>query len=250
MKTAIAHVTAQPNAVQPFAAQPSTTQPAATQLAVAAAQPTVAEDCLNHLEGSIGTSVYTKVDVEKQFVPFNLLATTNPIVAANLSTSSINPVVFNATTNHEQLSCCRKPPNWGSRVANPDITPISDNAVELLLSEQDRAQIVREIQRLEKRITIAQVLGIRPRRADLRLLLQASLKQDIDNITDIQMLGRNYYQVEFELERMVPILLEKKIVAIKGGWVFFHKWTHNCSTNQVLHDLDSSYMCGSVSQFA
>ena len=107
---------------------------------------------------------------------------------------------------------CREPPNRGSRVANPDITPFSDSAIELLLSEQDRAPIVREIQRLEKRIIIAQVLGIRPRRADLRLLLQGSLKQDIDNITDIQMLGRNYYQVELELERMVPILLEKKIV--------------------------------------
>ena len=89
-------------------------------------------------------------------------------------------------------------------------------------------------------------MGIRPRRADLRLLLQASLKQDIDNITDIQMLGRNYYQVEFELERMVPILLEKKTVAIKGGWVFFHKWTHNFSANQVLHDLDSYHTCVAV----
>ena len=100
-----------------------------------------------------------------------------------------------------------------------------------MLSKQDRAQIVREIQRLEKRIIIAQVLGIRPRRADLRLLLQASLKQDIDNITDIQMLGRNYYQVEFELERMVPIFLEKKTVEVQGGWVFFHKWIHNFSAN-------------------
>ena len=264
MKTTIAHVTVQPCVVQPSATQPSTNQPAATQLATAAAtsaqlaaaqpdaaqsvaaQPTVTDDCLNHLEGVVRTSVYTKVDLEKQFVPFNLLATANPIVAANLSTSSINPVVFNATANQEQLPRCREPPNWGFCVANPDITPISDSAVELLLSEQDRAQIVREIQRLEKRIIIAQVLGIRPRRADLRLLLQASLKQDIDNITDIQMLGRNYYQVEFELERMVPILLEKKTVAIKGGWVFFHKWTHNFSANQVLHDLDSYHTCVAV----
>ena len=46
---------------------------------------------------------------------------------------------------------------------------------------------------------IAQVLGIRPRCASLRLLLQAALKQDVDNITDVQMLGWNYYQLEFEL---------------------------------------------------
>ena len=60
------------------------------------------------------------------------------------------------------------------------------------------------------------------------------------------MLGRNYYQVEFELERMVPSLLEKKALAIKGGWVFFHKWIHNFSANQVLHDLDSYHTCTAV----
>ena len=67
MKTAIAPVTVKPNIVQPSVAQPSTTQPAAAaaQPAVAqhvATQPTVAEDCLNHLEGLVGTSVYTKVE--------------------------------------------------------------------------------------------------------------------------------------------------------------------------------------------
>ena len=98
-----------------------------------------------------------------------------------------------------QLPRHREQSNWGSRVANPDITPISDCVVELLLSEQDRAQIVREIHRLEKRTIIAQVLGIRPQRADLCLLLQAAVKQDVDNITDVQMLGWNYYQLEFEL---------------------------------------------------
>ena len=126
-----------------------------------------------------------------------------------------------------QLLHHREQSNWGSSVANPDITPISDNVVELLLSEQDRAQIVRHIHCLEKRTIIIQVLGIRPQCVDLRLLLQAALKQDVDNITNVQMLGRNYYQVEFELERMVSILLEKKTIAIKGGWVFFHKWIHN-----------------------
>ena len=63
--------------------------------------------------------------------------------------------------------------------------------VELLLSEQDRIHILREIQVMERRTIIARVLGIRPSRADLRLLLQAALKQDVDNIVDVQMLGRN-----------------------------------------------------------
>ena len=67
--------------------------------------------------------------------------------------------------------------------------------VELLLSEQDRIHILREIQVMERRTIIACVLGICPSRADLRLLLQAALKQDVDNIMDEQMLGRNYYQL-------------------------------------------------------
>ena len=83
-------------------------------------------------------------------------------------------------------------------MANPDATPISDNAVELRLSEQDRIQILREIQLLERSTIIARVLGICPSRAYLHLLLQVVLKQDFDNIVDVQMLGRNYYQLEFE----------------------------------------------------
>ena len=83
----------------------------------------------------------------------------------------------------------------------------------------------------ERRMIIARVLGIRPSRADIRLLLQDVLKQDVDNIVDVQMLGRNYYQLEFELDRMVPFMLERKAIVIKGGWVSFHKWIHNFSTN-------------------
>ena len=48
--------------------------------------------------------------------------------------------------------------------------------VELLLSEQDRIHILREIQVMERRMIISRVLGIRLLRADLHLLLQAALK--------------------------------------------------------------------------
>ena len=75
--------------------------------------------------------------------------------------------------------------NRGSQGTNPNISPISNYVVKLLLSKHDRTQIVQEIQCLEKRIVIAHVLGIGPRHVDLRLLLQAALKQDVDNITDV-----------------------------------------------------------------
>ena len=136
---------------------------------------------------------------------------------------------MNAGSGQEYSTQGRDKLYWGSGVANPDATPISDNVVELLLSEQDRIHILREIQVMERRKIIAHVLGIRSSRADLRLLLQAALKQDVDNIVDVQMLGRNYYQLEFESDRMVPRILERKAIAVKGGWVSFYKWIHNFS---------------------
>ena len=45
----------------------------------------------------------------------------------------------------------------GSSVANLDATSISDNVVEFLVSEQDRIQILRDIQVLETRTIIAHV---------------------------------------------------------------------------------------------
>ena len=42
---------------------------------------------------------------------------------------------------------------------------------------------------------------------------------------------------------MVPMLLEKRAVVVKGGWISSHKWIHNFSANQVHHDFDSYQTC-------
>ena len=42
---------------------------------------------------------------------------------------------------------------------------------------------------------------------------------------------------------MVSILLEKKVVALTGGWVSFHRWIHNFFANLVLHELDLYHTC-------
>ena len=60
----------------------------------------------------------------------------------------LNGVVGDGSTNmdaglrQEHSTQGRDKPYWGSSVANPDATPISDNVVELLLSEQDRIHIL------------------------------------------------------------------------------------------------------------
>ena len=172
-----------------------------------------------------------------------IIAENRSVVAEINAISSIASTFIDTSANQEHLPRYREHFDRGSRAAIPDISPISDSAIELKLSEQDRTRIVQEIQRLEKKTIIAHVLGLRPTRADLRLLLQAALKQDLDNIIEVQILGRNYYQLEFESERMTPVLLEKKAVAVKGGWISFHKWSHNFSANQVHHDLDSYQTC-------
>ena len=67
-----------------------------------------------------------------------------------------------AGSRQEQIPQGRDQFYQDSSVDNPDASPISDNVVELVLSEQDRIQILQEIQLLEKRTIIARVLGIRP----------------------------------------------------------------------------------------
>ena len=55
---------------------------------------------------------------------------------------------------------------------------------------------------MERRTIIAHVLGAF---VPGTLIFISCFKQNVDNNTDVEMLSRNYYQVEFELERMVPV---------------------------------------------
>ena len=107
------------------------------------------------------------------------------IKASSAAESSLASTFVATSANQEHFPRRREQFDQGSRVANLDIPPISDSTIELTLSEQDQTQIVQEIQHLEKKTVIAQVLGHHPTRADLRLFLQAALKQDLDNIIDV-----------------------------------------------------------------
>ena len=124
-------------AAQPISAQTAASQATAIQ-PVAADEPAVVDVCANPVTAGLGVVVSSTIIKEK-------------------------PTVFiDAPVNQEQVLRHCEQSNRGSGVANPDISPISNNAVKLQLSEQDRAKVVREIQRIEKRNVIAHVLGIRP----------------------------------------------------------------------------------------
>ena len=125
---------------QPTSAQSADTQPTVIQ-PVAAAQPDVVDANINPITVGLGAAVSAIKIKEK------------------------SAVFIDTPMNQEQVLRRCEQSNRGSSAANPDISPISNNAVKLLLSEHDRAQtVVREIQRIEKRNVITHVLGIRPRR--------------------------------------------------------------------------------------
>ena len=111
---------------QPTSAQSADTQPTVIQ-PVAAAQPDVVDANINPITVGLGAAVSAIKINEK-------------------------PTVFVDTpVNQEQILRHCEQSNRGSSAANPDISPISNNAVKLLFSEHDRAQVVREIQCIEKR---------------------------------------------------------------------------------------------------
>ena len=45
---------------------------------------------------------------------------------------------------------------------------------------------------------IGKIVGSRPSRGEFRDLLQSRLLAEVGKITDVQVLGRGFYQVEFE----------------------------------------------------
>ena len=112
--TATIPVVAQQNttstATQPISAQSAATQPTAIQ-PVAAAQPTVVDVCLNPITASVGVVVSATIIKEK------------------------STVFIDTPVNQEQVLRRCEQFNRGSNVANPDISPISNNVVKLLLSE-------------------------------------------------------------------------------------------------------------------
>ena len=126
---------------QPTSAQSADTQPIASQ-------PNVVDASINPITAGLGV-VVSAIKIKEK------------------------PAVFIDThVNQEQVLRRCEQFNRGSSAANPDTSPISKNVVKLLLSEHDRAQVVREIHSIERRNVITHVLGIHPRRTDLHYTSQ------------------------------------------------------------------------------
>ena len=102
------------------------------------------------------------------------------------------------------------------------------NYVQLAL--EDELVVLNEVKRLEQGSVVAQVLGKRLSRGDIRHLLLAALKEKLDKIIDIQLMCRSCYQLEFEDHSSIHNLHSIHFVDISGAWVLFFPWTHGFDT--------------------
>ena len=103
----------------------------------------------------------------------------------------------------------------GESGAPPQLSPhLCDESVDLVLSEEDRAIVLGEVNRLEAYSLVVQVQGSRMNRSELRHTLYAAFSEEADNILDIQFMSRGCYHVEFATEESV-----NKLLAIKKAGV-------------------------------
>ena len=74
-----------------------------------------------------------------------------------------------------------------------------------------------------------------PSRGDeLRDLLQSRLLSEVGKITDVQLLGRGFYQVEFESQEAAARVLQMSPLALRSSRAHFRQWVHGFDpTDQV-----------------
>ena len=100
----------------------------------------------------------------------------------------------------------------------PQFSPhLCDESVDLVLSEEDRAIVLGEVNRLEAYSLVVQVQGLRMNRSELRHTLYAAFSEEADNILDIQFMSRGCYHVEFATEESVNKLLAIKEAGVEGS---------------------------------
>ena len=117
----------------------------------------------------------------------------------------------------------------------PIISPhISGKVVSLSLSDNEKTLVLTEVQRLEAVSLVAHMEGLRPNRPELRRMLYAIFPEEVNNVVDIQFMGKGCYHLEFSDHLSVDQLLEIKHTSLEGAWISFYKWNHNVSVDDIL----------------
>ena len=127
-----------------------------------------------------------------------------------------------------------------SFVDPPIISPhISGKVVSLSLSDNEKTLVLTEVQRLEAVSLVAHMEGLRPNRPELRRMLYAIFPEEVNNVVDIQFMGKGCYHLEFSDHLSVGRLLEIKHTSLEGAWISFYKWNHNVSVDDILKNKEA-----------
>ena len=85
-------------------------------------------------------------------------------------------------------------PEPSQRDSQEDPSPASaGDSIQLSLTDEERAGLIAEVDRLQRCSIIGKIIGSRPSRGELRDQLQGALLAEVGKIKDIQILGRSFY---------------------------------------------------------
>ena len=96
-----------------------------------------------------------------------------------------------------------------------------------------------EVYRLEAVSLVAHMEGLRPNRPELRCMLYAIFPEEVNNVVDIQFMGKGCYHLEFSDHSSVGQLLEIKHTSLEGAWISFYKWNHNVIAEDILKNKEA-----------
>ena len=90
-----------------------------------------------------------------------------------------------------------------------------------------------EIERLTQHEIICRVVGSRTSRSDLKDMLYGKLMLEASTITDIQLLGKGLYLIEFEKMETARNLLTMNPLELRNARAFFSPWKHGFNATEV-----------------
>ena len=115
---------------------------------------------------------------------------------------------------------------------------ISGKVVSLSLFDNDKNFLLAEVQRLEAVSLVAHMEGSRLNRYELHRMLYANFLEEINNVVDIQLMGKGCNHLEFTSPSFAR-LLQIKNTSLQGTWISFYKWTHNVVAEDILQNKEA-----------
>ena len=70
------------------------------------------------------------------------------------------------------------------------------------------------------------MVGSRPSQGELQDLLRGKLLAEVGKISDVQILGRGFYQIEFEEQESAIKVVGMSPLLVRGASVHFRSWFH------------------------